>query len=43
LAYSDAELVIGAASATNTPQGQDADGIYMNDTACGAVLAVPAP
>jgi len=43
LAYSDAELVIGAASATNTPQGQDADGIYMNETACGAVLAVPAP
>jgi hypothetical protein len=43
LAYSDADLVIGAASADNTPTGQDADGIYRNETACGAVLAVPAP
>lgn len=43
LAYTDADLVIGAASGVNTPQGQNADGIYMNETTCGAVLAVPAP
>jgi hypothetical protein len=43
LAYSDADLVIGAASAANTPKGQDSNGIYMNETACGAVLAVPPP
>jgi hypothetical protein len=43
LAYSDADLTIGAASGTNTKMGQDEDGIYMNETACGPVLAVPAP
>jgi hypothetical protein len=42
LAYTDADLVIGATSAVNTPQGQDPDGIYMNETSCGPVLAVPA-
>lgn len=43
LAYSDADLIIGAASSTNTPMEQSPDGIYMNETSCGAVLAVPAP
>ena len=42
LAYTDADLVIGATSGVNTPKGQDADGIYMNETSCGGVLAVPA-
>ena len=42
LAYTDADLVIGATSGANSPKGQSADGIYMNETACGGVLAVPA-
>jgi hypothetical protein len=42
LAYSDADLTIGAESGSNTKMGQDEDGIYMNETACGRVLAVPA-
>ena len=43
LAYTDADLIIGATSGTNTSKGQDSDGIYMNETSCGPVLAVPAP
>ena len=42
LAYTDADLIIGAASGLNEPKGRDPDGIYMNETSCGAVLAVPA-
>ncbi len=42
LAYTDADLTIGATSGANTPLGQNEDGIYMNETACGPVLAVPA-
>jgi hypothetical protein len=41
LAYSDADLTIGAASGQNAKMGQNADGIFMNETACGVVLAVP--
>ena len=43
LAYSDAPLKIGAASGENTAMGPDENGVYMNETACGAVLAIPAP
>ena len=43
LAYTDADLIIGATSGANTAKGQDRDGIYMNETSCGPVLAVPAP
>jgi len=39
LAYTDADLKIGAASATNTALGPNEDGVYMNETACGPVLA----
>jgi hypothetical protein len=42
LAYTDADLKIGAVSAKNTALGPNADGVYMNETACGAVLATPA-
>jgi hypothetical protein len=42
LAYSDADFTIGAESGTNTALGQDEDGVYMNETTCGRVLAVPA-
>ncbi len=43
LAYTDADLVIGATSGANAPKGQDPQGIYRNETSCGIVLAVPAP
>jgi hypothetical protein len=43
LAYTDADLVIGATSGANAPKGQNGNGIYMNETSCGPVLAVPAP
>jgi hypothetical protein len=42
LAYSDAELTIGADSGGNEALGPNENGIYMNETACGRVLAVPA-
>lgn len=42
LAYTDADLVIGASSGTNEPKGRNTDGIYLNETSCGGVLAVPA-
>jgi len=42
LAYSDADLKIGASSGDNTPMGPNENGVYMNETACGGVLAVPA-
>jgi hypothetical protein len=41
LAYTDAELTIGADSGANTPMGPNEDGVFMNETACGRVLAVP--
>jgi len=42
LAYTDADLTIGAVSGANTPMGPNAEGIFMNETDCGIVLAVPA-
>lgn len=42
LAYTDADLIIGASSGVNTPMGQSPDGVFMNETDCGVVLAVPA-
>lgn len=42
LAYTDADLIIGATSGENTPMGPGEDGMFMNETACGPVLAVPA-
>ncbi len=42
LAYSDADLKIGAASSANTALGPNEEGVYMNETSCGAVLATPA-
>jgi hypothetical protein len=41
LAYTDAELTIGADSGANTSMGPNEDGVFMNETACGRVLAVP--
>jgi hypothetical protein len=41
LAYTDADLTIGAQSGANTALGPNEDGIYLNETACGIVLAVP--
>lgn len=43
LAYSDADLKIGATSGDNTALGPNESGVYMNETACGVVLTVPAP
>jgi len=43
LAYTDADLIVGATSGANSPKGQSAEGIFMNETSCGPVLAVPAP
>jgi len=42
LAYSDAGLKIGATSGNNTAMGPNEEGVFMNETACGPVLAVPA-
>jgi len=42
LAYTDADLTIGAESGANTALGPNEDGIFMNETECGGVLAVPA-
>lgn len=42
LAYSDADLTFGAQSGANTALGPNEDGVYMNETDCGIVLAVPA-
>jgi hypothetical protein len=42
LAYTDADLTFGATSGSNTALGPNEDGIYMNETDCGLVLAVPA-
>ena len=42
LAYTNADLIIGASSGTNTPTGQNAEGVFINETECGVVLAVPA-
>jgi hypothetical protein len=41
LAYTDADLTIGADSGANMALGPNADGIFMNETECGRVLAVP--
>lgn len=43
LAYTNADLTIGASSGANAAMGPDANGIYRNETSCGGVLAVPAP
>jgi len=42
LAYTDADLTFGATSGGNNALGPNEDGIYMNETDCGIVLAVPA-
>jgi hypothetical protein len=42
LAYSDADLIIGATSGANTPMGKDDRDVFRNETACGPVLAIPA-
>jgi len=42
LAYSDADLIIGASSGANTALGPNEDGVFMNETECLGVLAVPA-
>jgi len=42
LAYTDADLKIGAASSVNTAMGPNEDGVFMNETACGPILAAPA-
>jgi len=42
LAYSDANLKIGATSGQNTAMGPNEDGVFMNETACGPLVAVRA-
>jgi hypothetical protein len=42
LAYSDADLKIGATSGNNTAMGPNEDGVFMNETACGPLVAVRA-
>ncbi len=42
LAYSDADLKIGATSGENTAMGPNEDGVFMNETACGPLVAVRA-
>ncbi len=42
LAYTDAALKIGAASGANAALGPNEDGVFMNETDCGPVLAAPA-
>lgn len=42
LAYSDADLKIGATSGENTAMGPNEDGMFMNETACGPLVAVRA-
>ncbi len=42
LAYTNADLKIGATSAVNTALGPNEDGVFINETTCGAVLATPA-
>lgn len=42
LAYTDADLIIGASSGANTSMGQSPEGVLLNETSCGTVLAVPA-
>ena len=42
LAYTDADLKIGATSGPNTAMGPNENDVYMNETACGPVLAVAA-
>ncbi|MGB5810650.1 MAG: hypothetical protein WBG86_08980 [Polyangiales bacterium] len=42
LAYMDADIKLGALSGVNQPMGQNENGVYMNETKCGAVVGVPA-
>jgi len=42
LAYSDANLKIGATSGENTAMGPNDAGVFMNETACGPLVAVRA-
>ena len=42
LAYSDADLKIGATSGENTAMGPNEDGVFVNETACGPLVAVRA-
>jgi hypothetical protein len=43
LAYSDAAFTVGATAGDNTAMGPNESGIYMNETACGAVITFPSP
>ncbi len=42
LAYTDADIKIGATSVSNTAMDPNEDGVFMNETTCSPVLAVPA-
>jgi hypothetical protein len=42
LAYTDAPLKIGIGSGENHPMGEDENGILLNETDCGSVVAFPA-
>ena len=42
LAYSDADLKIGATSGENTAMGPNEDGVFVSETACGPLVAVRA-
>ncbi len=42
LAYTDADIKIGAQSVGNTAMGPNEDGVFMNEATCSPILAVPA-
>jgi hypothetical protein len=42
LAYTDADIKIGAQSVSNTAMGPNEDGVFMNEATCSPILAVPA-
>jgi len=42
LAYTDADIKIGATSGGNTAMGPNEDGVFMNETTCLGVLGAPA-
>jgi len=42
LAYTDAKFKVGTEGGENHPLGQNEDGLFLNETECGAVIAAPA-
>lgn len=42
LAYTDADLKVGIGAGANHPMGADQDGVFLNETDCGDVVAFPA-